>query len=199
MHRLKSRGVCSHTIFTHTSAQSVVIKKRWHLGWIVWEKTVINESAASPHSCTSLSSWFFFSPSPIPPSALFHLLLTCFLSFLKSPSVFFYSPASLSFWPPLSSLPPLSTSLCAPLPHLLPSLSPLKRLSLSSSPTSIDSLLPLSLTVSQRKSALSIIRLQKEQEGVSVVWKWTEGESKRSVKYEVKGFNDHSEKRVHSN
>lgn len=82
MHRLKSRGVCSHTIFTHTSAQSVVIKKRWHLGWIVWEKTVINESAASPHSCTSLSSWFFFLP-------LSHPSL-CTLSFAPHMLSFFF-------------------------------------------------------------------------------------------------------------
>lgn len=112
MHRLKSRGVCSHTIFTHTSAQSVVIKKRWHLGWIVWEKTVINESAASPHSCTSLSSWFFSPPLPSLPLHSFICSSHAFFLFLNLPLYFsFHLPASAS--DPLCHLFPLCPHHCA--------------------------------------------------------------------------------------
>lgn len=156
--------MCSYTTHQHTNR--AVIKTRRRPGRSVWEKTKINESTAFPHSPPSLCSSSTLSSSSL------------------SPFVFFLSSAGLNFWPPrhhASSYPRyllfLSLTFFPP-PPLSSPLCP----SLSSSPNiiALTWLSHFSQTMSRRRSAPSIIRLQRMWERVSATRKWAEGN--KSVK-----------------
>lgn len=151
-------------------------------------KTMINESTTFPRSPSSLL-FCFLSLRLIPPSLAFY--------FNSPPSfVFFFCFNLPGCWPspapPVS--PPRSTS--SPSPSLL---SPSSVHHFHLHPTSVSSLPPPSLTLSQRKSAPSIIRLRRVATESQRNLEMNRGKRRQGVKYEVKGFNDHSERQVHSN
>lgn len=110
-HGRKGKHVCSYAKYTntHQHTQRAVIKKRWHPGRSVWEKTMINESTAFPH--------FLFLSHPS-----FFLLFYTLSHPSLPPSVFFLSSAGPQFLTPSVIAPPRSPSSPAPFPHLfLPS------------------------------------------------------------------------------